>query len=242
LDRIEDFTGELLEGFFRRRFATALQPVEIAKDLVREMVRNKIVSVKHIYVPNCYCIYLSARDGEQFSVFEQSLSRELASFLKQKAAEKDYTLVGMPCFTFTVDEDLAPGTLRIECSFNEEVEELSENEAKKSDTLDYPERVEEPLAQDWQLLVVEGPDEGKVFQLTEKLQIIGRHSNNEIFLSDPNVSRKHAELEYIRGSFFLTDLGSTNGIVVNDNRVARQRLYPGDRLKLGQTVLELRVN
>jgi len=230
-----------LEGFFRRRFAAALQPVEIAKDLVRKMTRHKIVSVNKIYVPNCYFIYLSAKDWEQFSVFEQSLSRELASYLKQKAAEKDYTLVGTPRITFAVDEELLPGTLRIDYHYDEEHQELPGNGETKSDTLGGLERVDEPLAQDWQFLVLSGPDEGKVFQLTNNPQVIGRHSSNEIFLTDPNVSRKHAQIEFLQGSFFCLDLGSTNGITVNGDRIERQRLYPGDRLKLGQTVMELQV-
>jgi pSer/pThr/pTyr-binding forkhead associated (FHA) protein len=55
-------------------------------------------------------------------------------------------------------------------------------------------------------------------------------------LRDPNVSRHHAELRRApSGDWTIADLGSTNGVKVNDRRVGSTRLNSGDRVTLGTT-------
>ena len=63
--------------------------------------------------------------------------------------------------------------------------------------------------------------------------IVGRHSSCDVKLSDPTVSRRHARLIFRDGSWVLQDLESTNGTAVNDVRVGRCVLHPGDTLSLG---------
>ncbi|HEX6932451.1 MAG TPA: FHA domain-containing protein, partial [Streptosporangiaceae bacterium] len=55
-----------------------------------------------------------------------------------------------------------------------------------------------------------------------------------VVLDDPDVSRRHARLEIIDNHLVLVDLGSTNGTYVNDARVTRQVLVPGDRMRIGR--------
>jgi sulfite reductase (NADPH) flavoprotein alpha-component len=55
-----------------------------------------------------------------------------------------------------------------------------------------------------------------------------------VVLDDPDVSRRHARLELVDSHLVLTDLGSTNGTYVNDARVTRQVLVPGDRMRIGR--------
>ena len=55
-----------------------------------------------------------------------------------------------------------------------------------------------------------------------------------VVLDDPDVSRRHARLEIVDDQLVLTDLGSTNGTYVNDARVTRQVLVPGDRMRIGR--------
>jgi pSer/pThr/pTyr-binding forkhead associated (FHA) protein len=55
-------------------------------------------------------------------------------------------------------------------------------------------------------------------------------------LNDPNVSRRHAELRRgSTGDWQIADLGSTNGVKVNDRQVEASRLSPGDQVSLGTT-------
>jgi pSer/pThr/pTyr-binding forkhead associated (FHA) protein len=57
-------------------------------------------------------------------------------------------------------------------------------------------------------------------------------------LSDPNVSRQHAEIRPRGGSWVITDLGSTNGSQLNGHRIdGSEVLRPGDEIELGASVL-----
>lgn len=65
---------------------------------------------------------------------------------------------------------------------------------------------------------------------------VGRSRECDCVLHDDNVSRKHAELRRLpSGDWQVVDLGSTNGIKVNDRKVESTRLSPGDRVTLGTT-------
>ncbi|MCA9277085.1 MAG: FHA domain-containing protein [Phycisphaerales bacterium] len=87
------------------------------------------------------------------------------------------------------------------------------------------------------LTVIEGPDEGKGFQLpTGQPQLIGR-STEALPISDNTVSRRHAELTPDGDTWYLRDLQSQNGTMVNGVAIKdRIRLEPGDEIRVGATV------
>jgi hypothetical protein len=69
--------------------------------------------------------------------------------------------------------------------------------------------------------------------------LIGRHGGCDVVLSDPCVSRRHARLFFRDGGWYLQDLESTNGTVLNGVRIGRCRLRPGDRLVVGDEHLQI---
>ena len=74
------------------------------------------------------------------------------------------------------------------------------------------------------------------YVLDGPVAVLGRSREADCVFSDPNVSRQHAELRRgSTGDWQIVDLGSTNGIKVNDRRVDRSRLSPGDEVTLGTT-------
>jgi hypothetical protein len=71
--------------------------------------------------------------------------------------------------------------------------------------------------------------------------VVGRTPECELALDDTFVSQQHARLFAKNGSWYVEDLGSTNGTFVNDQRLAAPAMVqPGDRVRVGTTVLELR--
>ena len=68
--------------------------------------------------------------------------------------------------------------------------------------------------------------------------VIGRSRDCDIQLADANVSRRHAELRQEGASYWIVDLGSTNGLEVNGKRVKRAKLHSGDTITLGSTELK----
>jgi hypothetical protein len=69
--------------------------------------------------------------------------------------------------------------------------------------------------------------------------LIGRTRGSDVVLSDPEVSRRHAQLHFRDGKWILEDLRSRNGTTVNGVRVGRCELRPGDRLVIGGHELEV---
>jgi two-component system NtrC family sensor kinase len=88
------------------------------------------------------------------------------------------------------------------------------------------------------LFVVRGRDQGKHFQLSNSLYRIGREAGSDIQLVDTETSRSHAELRRrSSGHWEVTDLGSSNGTLVNGKTVAQKPLSSGDRIEIGATLL-----
>ena len=88
------------------------------------------------------------------------------------------------------------------------------------------------------LFVVRGRDQGKHFQLSEPLYRIGRDTDSDIQLYDSEASRNHAEIRVNQaGQCELADLSSSNGTLVNGQRVARCALNSGDRIEIGGTLM-----
>jgi hypothetical protein len=91
------------------------------------------------------------------------------------------------------------------------------------------------------LEIVEGPDAGRQVPV-ESVVDIGREPNLPLNLEqDTQASRRHARVTAQGGQAVVEDLGSTNGTFVNEQPIHAPRiLNPGDRVRVGLTVLELR--
>jgi transcriptional regulator with GAF, ATPase, and Fis domain len=80
--------------------------------------------------------------------------------------------------------------------------------------------------------------EVKSYEISKKVMRIGRKPSNDISLSDPFVSREHAEIVALEdGSYELRDLGGENPVKVNGRIISQHRLRDGDTLTLGQSLL-----
>ena len=91
-----------------------------------------------------------------------------------------------------------------------------------------------------ELFVVDGPDAGRSFALGPD-SVIGRDPTSTVHLTDEEVSRRHALVSIGEGRAIVEDLGSSNGIYLNDVIVQGQApLRSGDKLRLGSTILEVR--
>jgi pSer/pThr/pTyr-binding forkhead associated (FHA) protein len=80
-----------------------------------------------------------------------------------------------------------------------------------------------------------GPLANQALQLTDEVTTLGSVAGNTVVLADPAVSRKHAGIRKVNGTYELADLGSTNGIYVNGYRVPKKTLEPGDIIRIGNT-------
>jgi hypothetical protein len=86
----------------------------------------------------------------------------------------------------------------------------------------------------WALVVERGPQAGMTFVLPPGATTVGRHPDSDIFLDDVTVSRQHCRILWENGELVVEDSGSTNGTYVNDARVDRASLAPGDGILVGR--------
>jgi Protein of unknown function (DUF3662)/FHA domain len=247
LRNIEHKIEGLFEGVFGRAFRTHVQPVELARKLVKEMEDHRVISVSRVYAPNEYTVYLAPSDREQFANYEDSLRSELQEYLAENARRERYELLSPPEVKFETDDDLEMGEFGIATRMVQGPAPqpgAPPAQAQPAATMVYrkPPETEavsvEELGLDREIvsLTVNGTkhevESGKV--------TIGRSKDCDIQLPDPNVSRKHAEVRQEGAAYWAVDLDSTNGMEVNGRRQKRAKLRQGDRITLGSTELVFR--
>jgi Protein of unknown function (DUF3662)/FHA domain len=247
LRSIEQKIEGLFEGVFGRAFRTHVQPVELARKLAKEMDDNRTTSVSRIYAPNEYTLYLDPSDREQFEGYESSLLGELEDYLSQHARREDYALLTPPKVLMETDDDLSIGefgiaTRMVQREKGEPEPDAPAHQAAPGATMVYkPEPVATEAVSAAELGMEVEPARLRVgaeeHTLDRRRTIVGRSRDSDIRLSDPNVSRKHAELRNENGAYWVIDLDSTNGLEVNGRRVQRAKLGNGDVIVMGSTEL-----
>src|SRR5262245_54340489 len=243
LRSIESKLESLFEGVFGRAFRSNVQPVELARKLVKEMDEHRNVSVSRVYVPNEYTIYLSPADREQFADFEESLCDELREYLAAHARREGYVLLTSPRVKLETDDDLDVGVFGIATRLAHPRPKRPDVPAPEEEPgvtkiyappapVDEPEPAElEPEPEITAALTFEGARH----EVAGSRVVLGRSKECDLQVHDPNVSRRHAELRRDGNTFTLVDLDSTNGIEVAGRRLKRLALEDGTRFTLGST-------
>jgi hypothetical protein len=248
LRSIESKIAGLVEGTFSRAFRSDVRPVEIARKLAREMEEHRTFSLSRTYVPNEYRVYLSPRDRERFTEYEDALISELTGYLLEHARRERLVLMSRPVVEFETDDRLGLGEFGIQTRVVNPEPEFEDQEPAQRDseasgrTMIYSTagRVAEPLeerarARQQTALLLMG---GKRLVVGPAGATLGRSRQCDVTVDDPNVSRTHAEVRPRGGSWVLSDLGSTNGSRLNGRRVeGSEVLKPGDEIELGTTVV-----
>src|SRR3712207_5443138 len=239
LRNLETKIADLVEGTFGRVFRSEVRPVELARGLAKEMDQHRTQSVSRVYVPNEYVVWLSPDDRARFEGVEHEISDELGAYLLEHARREKLSLVSRPQVSFDTDEALKLGEFGIQARL---VRAAAPGKAEQGDhghTMVYStsDRLREELDRP------RGPEptgramvlaEGKRMLVGAGGAVIGRSRDCDVVLSDPNVSRRHAELRANGRAWVIADLGSTNGVKVNGRRIqGTAPLNPGDRIALG---------
>jgi FHA domain-containing protein len=227
---------------FSRAFSSRVQPVELARKLAKEMDAHKTASVARVYVPNEYTVFLSPADHREFEGYETSLEQELSQHLLDHARRHDYDLLTRPAVRFETDKRLRLGEFGIQTRLVKppEREGAAPEPGAEGRTMVYA-ATEAPPKRDNRRPGERLTDTRAIVALGDRRYVlegpkaaIGRSKGCECVIRDPNVSRRHAELERTsHGDWQISDLGSTNGVKVNGRLVTTSRLSPGDEVQLG---------
>lgn len=246
IDKLEALASRVIEGWTARVFRVRLQPVQIAKRLIRAMEAHQTISLSKTFVPNSYVVSLSASDYTQFEQYRRSLERDLAETVLAAARERNFTLLAFPSVEIERGDGVAPGDMKVSCAL---VDETGEEVAPDAPALGHAEPGHTMVLDRDALLrdrprapraFLEIPSERRRVPLATGAVSIGRDPENDIVLDDRRVSRRHAEVRLRLGRYTLYDLQSTNGSFVNGRRVAEMALSDGDRVSIGGNEIVLR--
>jgi hypothetical protein len=224
LNRFERRLEQMISGVFARAFRSAVQPVEIAAALQRECDNNaQIMSRDRRLVPNRFLVQLAGVDLERLHGYDDAMERELVDQLKDHADSQGYVFTGPVQIDFEAADDLTTGRFRI----------LSRPEATVSGS-DQHTRARGTRA----VLEVNGTRH----PLHAPGLVVGRGTEADLRINDPGVSRRHIEFVVHGEDLEVVDLGSTNGMLVNGAKVGRAGLRDGTEVKIGHTVMTVRVS
>ena len=241
---LEDNLGKYIEGFFKEGFlkdklgGDSLQPVEIAKKLAREMRAKIRVGLNEVYAPNRFEIGLSSGDYAVFEPLIDRLNHEMTEYVKLKAKEKDYTMLGLVSVTINEQQYLPKGQFAVESFFDEQIEDTKDQD-ELEDTLRFMPVRSRDLVSSLPvglLEVAKGPLAGENFIISAQQMVLGRDEICDITIPDSSISRRHAIISRQGEQFLIQDCSSTNGTYVNDVRIPQKELKSGDKIKAGNTI------
>ncbi|GDX20515.1 hypothetical protein LBMAG07_14360 [Actinomycetes bacterium] len=199
----------------RRR---GIRPITIGRQLVATM--DDIALNNNGEVPSTYKVLVSPSNLELLSPTLKPLAHELRQAITHHATYEGYSLTGEAVITFEHDENLGS---------NECVIRPSKVSSVRATTTDPVEA--KPTERQTHTLVL---DDGTQFVLTNDKYIIGRQTTCDIVIADHNVSRVHAEIRIVRGTWQIDDRGSTNGTRVNGTVIVEPTpLASGDVIAFG---------
>ena len=214
LDSFERGLERVVNGAFAKTFRSGVEPLEIVAALKRELDTNaSVVSRDRILVPNRLTVRLSPEDHARMSRLGESLTDELRAALQKHAIENQYSFAGGLDLTLERDDALATGILAVDA-------ELAKGEVS------------------WRAVV---DIKGNRVSLRKGRTIIGRGSDADITVDDAGASRSHAEIVWDGSRAQITDLGSTNGTLLNGRRLKKSLLEPDSIIDIGSTRLVYRV-
>ena len=192
------------------------------------MRKQRFRSIK-VYVPNYYLIRLHPDDLEQLVSIQKALTKELAEYLEQKAAERRLSLVGPVQVHLDWDRELSPGQVTVVGRMQEKHGREEKKEHDLGQTLVYQgplSREDGMVFRQWQLEVVAGPDFGKVYQLQAGCNVIGRQPGIEISLTDPGSLVSMLGWRLWESRFWLP-IWTVPMVLVNEERIQTKLVGSG---------------
>lgn len=251
LQRFEKRLEGLVEGAFAKVFKGVVHPVEILNAMQREAEAHKaILAGGRTLVPNRYVIDLSPYDHSRLAPYAAALAQELAQSQAEFIGEQGWTVYGDVIVEIERGEGLDTGMFRVtaEVYTGGDVAPQQAYEAPPAyqsyDQGGYqqgpPGGQGGPGGPARNVRLVSG--DGRSYPLSIGSTVIGRGDQANLRLPDVGISRRHARLDFDGAQVVLTDLGSTNGTMVNGQRVSAVALNPGDMIQLGTTTLTFRVD
>lgn len=231
----------LFDGLFSRAFKSNVKPLQIGRKLLQSVDAERDIDAQgRRTIPNTYVVQLSTHDREGFADIESALVRELTEAVREYVRQEGYHTDGKVRVVLRTNPDLRKGRFDISVRNNTEVTDVPAPvpEAQPQPTptqnpITAPVTIVPDSAFDVPPAVITLPN-GQRIALHEGHYVVGRNLECDIVISDPNVSRQHAEFVCAAGDVVVRDKNSTNGTKVNGVAIHDdQLLQHGDVIGFG---------
>ncbi len=247
LQRFENRLEQLVSGAFAKAFRSAVQPVEIAAALQREVDNSaQILSRDRRLVPNRFHVELSPADHGRLAPYSSTLAEELTEMLRDHAHDQAYVFPGPVSIDFDEREDLTTGRFRVRSAAEAKVTPSRERARYEAPADTRSDLAPRPAVRRARVVLEVN---GVRHPLDPPGLVVGRGSDADLRINDPGISRRHVELrvETHPGGGRDTgvravDLGSTNGMLVNGSRLQEAALEDGDTIRIGTTTMTVRLD
>lgn len=259
ISRFERTLEGLVNNTFARLFRSEVKPVELRSALARELDNNaQVLSRTSSLAPNAFIVELSPSDHERLASYGTTLEDDLAQAVEDHASLEHYQLPGRARVRLEPAEDLSTGRFRVrsraESGRPAGGTEPGRDAPRRPDGNERP-ATAAPAAQPASQPTVTFPARsrvspwlevsGRTVDMPPPGLLIGRGTEADLQVTDPGVSRRHAEIRvaFIGRRFTVTlhDLGSTNGTSVGGKRTSFATLDDGSVIRIGSTDITVRI-
>jgi hypothetical protein len=225
LEIIEEHLRALFEDSLYKLMNNPQEPFNLIEQLSATIQANLVETNKGIaYAPDRYEFLIP--DGQMPDWHaRQDLLDQIVSELQSLGRSHDVNFLTPPEIHLAALPE-GQTTVLIRAAYSAPVADLTDTAAMEQPQPTIP----LPAIPANAFLVVGGRSN---FPLEKPLINIGRHSDNDLVLDDPHVSRHHAQLRAINKRYVVFDVGSTSGILLNGKTITQATLRPGDVLRMG---------
>jgi pSer/pThr/pTyr-binding forkhead associated (FHA) protein len=220
--RLESRLQKIFEGSPERLFPTTTPPKKLAHSMIEAMKDGIKPGEKDgLFAPNLFTLQVDPKQTDSWQTNPDFLDR-LTKLLVETAAEEGIRFKSTPIISIKPNPHLTANEIRVNVQFEEK--ELPQTAAMEI----VPGEDLEGIPQN-AFLIVDGAD---IYPLTQPVVNIGRRTDNQLVINEQKVSRVHAQLRVIKGSYVVFDLDSSGGTFVNGARIHQCTLTPGDVISL----------
>ncbi len=229
-DEFEAWAESLVEGTFGRLFRPPLHPSELVRRLVRAVEDAQCIGDDgQLVFPNRYWIFLSRADYFALGDDEDALRTGFLHCLQRLAEERGGRFGGRLVVTLQRTADVSAGQVEVRAAH---ISDPGSGEATREAEVV---ALSTDSAERW--LLRQG---NLAFPLGGPVIRFGRALSNDIILDDPRVSRRHAQVRWREGKYYLSDVDGGHAVHLNGEPIGEGEEAPlaaGDVISLAGVVL-----
>ena len=225
-DRIEEQLRILFEVKLPRLFTGQHAQRTLVDELISVMQGNiQQDSEGQHYAPDLFMLCVHPDDLVDWQA-HQDILLELSATIQNAGTKEGFIFLKPIKIDLLPDGRIKKGQFKVSAYFSPREPGLPDTSVMVQDS--HENRGD--LIPENAMLIIAGKS---IFPLEKTVINIGRHSSNDLTLSEPQVSRHHAQLRVIKEHYVIFDVGSMAGLFLNGKRISQATLHAGDVIRIG---------